>query len=127
MTEKELRKLGRADLLEVLLAQTQESERLRQRLEEAEARLSDRELHVQQAGDLAHAVLAVNKVMESAQNAAKQYLENIERMEKDMARRQAELESLELETQQRCEKLLADARKQAERIKRTAGNRKKRR
>ena len=127
MTEKELRKLGRADLLEVLLAQTQESERLRQRLEEAEARLTDRDLHVRQAGDLAHAVLAVNGVMEAAQNAAKQYLENIERMEKDMARRQAELEKLEQETQERCEKLLADARKQAERIKRAAGNRKKRR
>lgn len=127
MTEKELRKLGRADLLEVLLAQTQESERLRQRLEEAEARLTDRDLHVQQAGDLAHAVLMVNGVMEAAQNAAKQYLENIERMEKDMVRRQAELEKLERETQERCEKLLADARKQADRIKRAAGNRKKRR
>ena len=127
MKEKELKRLSRADLLEMLLAQTQESERLRAELEEVRARLEDRDLKVAQAGDLAHAALAVNGVMEAAQAAAKQYLDSIHRMQSDIAQIKENTERMEQETQQRCEKLLADARKQADRIKRAAGNRKKRR
>ena len=127
MTDKELRRLSRADLLEMLLEQTRESERLRERLDQAEQKLADRELHIQQTGDLAHAVLAVNGVMEAAQAAAQQYLDNIARKEKELTQAREDLARLEQETQERCEKLLADARKQADRIKRAAGNRKKKR
>lgn len=100
MTEKELKRLSRTELLELLLAQTKETERLQKKLEKAEILLSDRYLQVQKAGDLAHAVLEINGVMDSAQAAAQQYLDNIRRMEH--------------ETKQRCEKMLADARKEAE-------------
>lgn len=100
MTEKELKRLSRTELLELLLAQTKETERLQKKLEKAETLLSDRYLQVQKAGDLAHAVLEINGVMDSAQAAAQQYLDNIRRMEH--------------ETKQRCEKMLADARKEAE-------------
>lgn len=104
MTEKELKKLNRAELLELLLAQTRETERLQRKLEKAESMLSDRYLQVQKAGDLAHAVLQINKVMDTAQAAAQQYLDNIARMEE--------------ETKQRCEKMLADAKKEAEQLRR---------
>lgn len=104
MTEKELKKLNRAELLELLLAQTRETERLQRKLEKAEGMLSDRYLQVQKAGDLAHAVLEINKVMDTAQAAAQQYLDNIARMEE--------------ETKQRCEKMLADAKKEAEQLRR---------
>ena len=127
MKQKELKRLTRAELLEMLLAQTQESERLRERLENAQAQLADRELKLSQSGDLAQAAMAVNGVMEAAQAAARQYLDNIQRMERETAQIKENTERLERETQERCEKLLADARKQADRIKRTAGNRKKKR
>ena len=127
MKQKELKRLTRAELLEMLLAQTQESERLRERLENAQAQLADRELKLSQSGDLAQAAMAVNGVMEAAQAAARQYLDNIQRMERETAQIRENTERLERETQERCEKLLADARKQADRIKRTAGNRKKKR
>lgn len=127
MKQKELKRLTRAELLEMLLAQTQESERLRAELEEARAQLSDRELKVSEAGDLAQAVLAVNGVMEAAQAAAKQYLDSIDRMQREIAQTKENTERMERETQERCEKLLADARKQADRIKRAAANRKKKR
>lgn len=127
MKQKELKRLTRAELLEMLLAQTQESERLRERLEVAQAQLADRELKLSQSGDLAQAAMAVNGVMEAAQAAARQYLDNIQRMERETAQIRENTERLERETQERCEKLLADARKQADRIKRTAGNRKKKR
>lgn len=127
MTQKELKRLSRADLLEMLMVQTQESERLRERLAEAEAQLADRNLRVQEAGDLAHAALAVNGVMEAAQAAAKQYLDNIAQMQKNIAQTKDNMERMERETQERCEKLLADAKKQADRMRRAAGNCKKKR
>ena len=102
MKDKNLRRLSRAELLELLLAQTQEAERLQKRLQEAEALLAERHLKLQNAGDLAQAVLAVNNVMEAAQQAAQQYLEN--------------MAAMEAETKTRCQQMLEDARKEAAQI-----------
>lgn len=95
MTDKELRKLSRAELLELLLIQTRETERLRAQLQEAEAALADRQLRIAQAGNLAKAVLDINGVLEAAQAAADQYLEN--------------MAAMEIETKSRCEQMLRDA------------------
>lgn len=102
MTEKEMKKLSRAELLELLLVQTRVAERLQKRLEAAEAELAERRLQISQAGDLAHAVLQINGVVEAAQAAADQYLENIAHMEQ--------------ETKLRCEQMLAQARQEADRL-----------
>ena len=91
MTEKELKRLSRSELLELLLLQTRERERLERQLEEAEQRLADRQLRLEKAGDIAQAALQINGVMEAAQAAARQYLENIERMERDTKLRCNEL------------------------------------
>lgn len=99
MREKELRHLSRAELLELLLAQIRENERLQEKLKETEAKLADRKLQVQQAGDLAHAVLVVNGVVEAAQQAAQQYLDNIAAME--------------AETREKCEQIVSRAREEA--------------
>lgn len=80
MTDKELRKLSRAELLEMLIAQVEENESLRKRLEEAETALEDRRLIMEQAGTMAEAALRLNGVFEAADKAAQQYVENIRRM-----------------------------------------------
>lgn len=77
MTEKELRRLSRTDLLEMLLEQSKEVQRLQQELEETKRKLEDRRLMEQEAGSIAEAALRINKVFEAAQQAADQYLENI--------------------------------------------------
>lgn len=102
MTTKEMKKLSRAELLELLLVQTRETERLRKRLDAAEAELADRHLKVEKAGNLAQAVVELNGVMEAAQAAAQQYLDNIARMEE--------------EARQRCEQMVSEARQEAERL-----------
>lgn len=102
MTEKELKKQSRTELLELLLLQTKESERLKAQLEKTQQQLADRQLQVQEAGNLANAVIAVNGVLEAAQAAAQQYLENVEKME--------------AQTRLRCEKMLEEAQKKAGRI-----------
>ena len=77
MTEKELRRLSRMDLLEMLLEQSKEVERLQKELETVKKQLEDRRIMEQDAGSIAEAALRLNKVFEAAQQAADQYLENI--------------------------------------------------
>lgn len=121
MKDKKLRRLSRGELLELLLAQTRETERLQQRLQEAEAELAERSLKIQNAGDLAHASLAVNNVLEAAQQAANQYLENIASMEAEVSARCAAMEAevsarcaaMEAAATARAEELISDAQKKA--------------
>ena len=80
MTDKELRRLSRSELLEMLIAQMKENEALQSRLELAEAQLNDRQIAVEKAGTLAEASLSLNGVFQAAEAAAQQYLENIEHM-----------------------------------------------
>lgn len=80
MTDKELRRLSRAELLEMLLAQTEENERLRERLEDAEKALEDRRIDIAKAGSLAEASLKLNDVFLAADQAARQYVENVRRL-----------------------------------------------
>ena len=80
MTDQELKKLRRSDLLELLIAQEKENERLRSQVEQLEKRLADRAIDLEQAGSIAEAALRLNGVFQAAQAAADQYLENIRRL-----------------------------------------------
>ena len=55
MTDRELRKLSRAGLLEILLTQSREIDRLRAEVEELNARLEDRDLIMSHSGSIAEA------------------------------------------------------------------------
>ena len=79
MTEKELRRLSRAELLEMLLAQTEENRQLKKELQEAEEALEDRRIAIEESGTMAEAALRLNGVFEVADRAVQQYLENKER------------------------------------------------
>ena len=80
MTDKELRKLSRSDLLELLISQTEENRVLKSRVEQMQNQLLDRRIAVDKAGSLAEASLQLNGVFQAAEKAAQQYLENIQRM-----------------------------------------------
>lgn len=79
MTNRELQKLSRKDLLELLISVSRERDALQAELDTANAALQDRQLCIENAGSLAEAALQLNGVFEAAQNAAEQYLENIRR------------------------------------------------
>ena len=80
MTEKELRRLSRRELLEMLITRTMENERLTEELQQARKELSDREFIQDRAGSMAEAALQLNGVFEAADRAAREYLGNIRRM-----------------------------------------------
>ena len=79
MTEKELKKMKRPALLEILVSQSKEIDRLRAELEKKEKELQDRRIIIEKSGSLAEASLEIFHVLESAQKAADLYLENAKR------------------------------------------------
>lgn len=77
MTERELRRLRRVDLLEMMIALSKENEQLRAELEMTKQRLEQRRIAIEQSGSIAEAALRLNGIFEAAQTAADQYLENL--------------------------------------------------
>ena len=77
LTKKELRKLSRMALIELLLEISQENELLRSQLSEVQRRLASREIRLKHAGSIAEASLRLQGVFEAAQAAADLYLENV--------------------------------------------------
>ena len=81
MTDKELRRLSRRELLQMLLEQTSEVERLQAELDKTRAELDDRAIMLESCGNIAEASLKINHVFEAAQQAAEQYLINVRRID----------------------------------------------
>lgn len=77
MKEKDLKRLSRADLLEMLIDQSKEVQMLRKRVEVAEAALERREIIIGSSGSIAEASLRLSGVFEAAQAACEQYIDNI--------------------------------------------------
>lgn len=103
MTAKELKKLRRSDLLEMLLALRKENDQLRKQLEQAQKQLEDRKIEIENSGSLAEAVLRLNGIFEAAQAACEHYEENVRQR----------MEQQEQETKEKCEQMIAEAKKQA--------------
>ena len=121
MTDEELRKLKRADLLELLVAQGKENEALQEKLRQAEAALWDRQIQLDEAGNIAEAALRLSGVFQAAQQASDQYLENIRKMHEETESRctqleetsRARAEQLEQESKAQAERLVAEAEEKA--------------
>lgn len=78
MTDKELRRLSRRELLEMLIEQMEENEQLHRQVEVLQKELSNRRIMIEKAGSIAEAALALNRVFQAADEAARQYLENVQ-------------------------------------------------
>ena len=84
MKEKELRRLKRVELLDMLIergrlvdAQAEEIRELKEQCEELNRKLEERMVSLEKAGSIAEASLRIAKVFMAAEDAAKIYLENL--------------------------------------------------
>lgn len=91
MTEKELKKLNRYQLLELLLLQTKRAEQLeaelsheRERLAAVEEKLRSREMKQAELGSIAEASLQLSGVFQAAQTAAELYLEEAKKRAREI-------------------------------------------
>ena len=77
MTKQQLRKMGRRDLMALLLEVSKENELLQKKLAEANRQLTSRTIKLKHSGSIAEAALRLNGIFEAAQAAADQYLDSV--------------------------------------------------
>ena len=112
MTEHQLRRASRADLLKLLLEQRKESEALRQQISQMEEQLQRRQIAIDQSGTLAEAALKLSGIFDAAETACQYYTENI----RALSGRQEEICcAMEQETREKCERMMEQA-KQMSRV-----------
>lgn len=107
MTEKDLKKMNRYQLLELLILQTERAGKLQVRLEEAEKQLKDFELQIDSLGSIAEASLQLQGVFQAAQAAADMYI--------DAAKKRAE--EIEEEAYKKSAAIITQALEEVSRIK----------
>ena len=105
MTAKELKRLSRSDLLEMLLELSRENDILRRANQTLSQKLEDRNIAIDNCGSLADAALQLNGIFEAAQAACEQYTENIRQRSENL---ESYLQQMELQTQRKCSQMLAE-------------------
>lgn len=112
MTDRQLRKASRPDLLRLLLEEKKTSEALREQLRQLQLQLENRQLRINQAGSLAEAALKLSGIFDAAETACQSYTENI----RTLSGRQEEIcRKMEQETREKCDRMLEQA-KQMSRV-----------
>jgi cell division septum initiation protein DivIVA len=100
MTDKEFKRLNRSQLIDIIYQLQLKQEELVAENNQLRDQLADKRLRMRQVGNIAEAALEINHVMEAAQSAAEQYIEEILQLRK--------------ETETVCRRMLEEARKKAD-------------
>ena len=100
MTDKEFKRLGRAQLIEIIYQLQLELDKVNEEKQALEKKLADKRLYLSNAGNIAEAALQINDCFRSAQNAAEQYLN--------------EIKAIREETEAQRQQILAQAQTEAE-------------
>lgn len=100
MNEKELRKISRKELLELLLEQANRIVDLEKELADAKAKLEDKRIMLNEAGNLAEASLKITDLFQKTMETCKIYSDNIEelnsRIEKEVGEKYEAIEKQKL-------------------------------
>lgn len=106
MTDKEFKRLNRAQLIDIIYQLQLQIDTLTEKNQALEQALADKRLRLSNAGNIADAALEMNNCFRSAQDAAEQYLN--------------EIKTLREEAEAECQRILAQAQAEAAAILRDA-------
>lgn len=87
MDGKELKKLNRKQLLEILLAQVNRIEQLESELSKMQKELNSKKIAIKESGSLAEATLKLSGLFEAADKTCQDYLANVSKNAKVMERK----------------------------------------
>ena len=102
MADKELRKMNRMELIEIIYALQQNEHTLHEENKKLQSLLDDRMIRLERSGSIAEAALDLNHIFEDAQQAAQQYLDSLQ------------------DANDQASKILADAKQKANEMKSAA-------
>ena len=109
MISKELKKLNRRELVDVIYQLKKNEEQMKEQIASLEAELQDRRINLSVAGSIAEAAMEITNVFSTAQSAADLYLREIASMKEETKR---ECEKMIEEAKENVEAILADGKKQ---------------
>lgn len=124
MADRELRRMHRAELIEIIYALKQSEDQLKAQNAALTAQLQDRQLRLESAGSIAQAALELNNVFAAAQAAADDYLHSVadtnataantlsqarSEAKRILEQAQADADSLKAQAQQECDAMTAAA------------------
>lgn len=111
MTEKEIKRLSRSDLIDIIYQLQKNEKNLIKMNKDLKARLASKEMKIENAGSIAEAALLVSGVFEKAQQAADIYLDELHRMNEDLEEyRKAKIMEAEAEAARIIDEAKASAR-----------------
>ena len=117
MTDKELRRLSRAELLDILYEQQKQYEASLAENRALQQKLDDRTLRISKAGSIADAAVQISGVLEAAQAAADQYLASVKAATAEMVRKtdeaQRQREAIVQDAEREAAQILSRAQEQA--------------
>ena len=102
MIDKNLKKLGRRELVDIIYQLKKNEQQMQGKIAELEKELQDKRIRLSKAGSIADAAAGITDIFSSAQLTADLYLNEIN------CKRE--------ETEKECEKMIADAKEKVERI-----------
>jgi cell division septum initiation protein DivIVA len=108
MTDKEFKRLSRAQLIDIIYQLQLQIDKLNEEKQELESELADKRLRLSNAGNIAEAALEMNDCFRSAQNAAEQYLNEIKAIREET---EAERQRILAQAQAEAEAIIAGAKK----------------
>ena len=108
MTDKEFKRLSRAQLIEIIYQFQLELDKVNAEKRELANELADKRIRLQSVGNIAEAALEINNCFRSAQNAAEQYLNEIKAIREET---EAERQRILKEAQAQAEAIVAGAEK----------------
>lgn len=109
MISKELRKLNRRELVDVIYQLKKNEEQLQERISALEAELENRRINLSVAGSIAEATTDITGIFSVAQSTADLYLREIASM-RDEAQKEAE--KMIEEAEKKVEAIMADGKRQ---------------
>ena len=124
MTQYEMKKLSRKELLQLAAEESAQIRILQEHLEIAENELHKREININEAGSIAEASMKLSNVFEAAQEACRLYTDNIQRLSERQESICAEIEketkekaaAYEAEVISRCDRLEKDTKEACEKL-----------
>ena len=102
MISKELKKLNRRELVDIIYQLKKNEEQMQEQIAALEAELQDRRIHLSVAGSIAEAATDITGIFSVAQSTADLYLR--------------EVASMKADAQKECEKMIEEAKKKVESI-----------
>lgn len=117
MTDKELKRLRRIELIEIIYELQKNQEVLQSQVDSLRTALSERQIKIRASGSIAEAALKINHIFECAQAAADQYLDSVMLAASETAQDSEVDEGLDVQdAKQRAAAILRNAHKRADAV-----------